>query len=136
MSEKMNTTDDNDTEFIERKRILFLGLPWTFTKYIINDEFLTVDTGLFRTTEEDCYMYRIQDVKQTTTFMERIVGVSTLTCYTGDVTTPEIVLKHIRHGKDIKTFILHASEASRIKRRTLSTIDIGAHGIDDVDDIM
>ena len=136
MSEKMNTTDDNDKKFVERKRILFFGLPWTFTKYIINEEFLTVDTGLFRTTEEDCYMYRIQDVKQTTTLMERIVGVSTLTCYTGDVTTPEIVLKHIRHGKDIKTFILHASEASRIKRRTLSTIDIGAHGMDDVDDIM
>ena len=136
MSEKMNTTDDNDKKFVERKRILFLGLPWTFTKYISNEEFLTVDTGLFRTTEEDCYMYRIQDVKQTTTLMERIVGVSTLTCYTGDVTTPEIVLKHIRHGKDIKTFILHASEASRIKRRTLSTIDIGAHGMDDVDDIM
>lgn len=136
MSEKMNTTDDNDKTFVERKRILFLGLPWTFTKYIINEEFLTVDTGLFRTTEEDCYMYRIQDVKQTTTLMERIVGVSTLTCYTGDVTTPEIVLKHIRHGRDIKTFILHASEASRIKRRTLSTIDIGAHGMDDVDDIM
>ena len=136
MSEKMNTTYDNDKKFVERKRILFLGLPWTFTKYIINEEFLTVDTGLFRTTEEDCYMYRIQDVKQTTTLMERIVGVSTLTCYTGDVTTPEIVLKHIRHGKDIKTFILHASEASRIKRRTLSTIDIGAHGMDDVDDIM
>ena len=136
MSEKMNTTYDNDKKFVERKRILFLGLPWTFTKYIINEEFLTVDTGLFRTTEEDCYMYRIQDVKQTTTLMERMVGVSTLTCYTGDVTTPEIVLKHIRHGKDIKTFILHASEASRIKRRTLSTIDIGAHGMDDVDDIM
>ncbi len=136
MSEKMNTTDDNDKKFVERKRILFLGLPWTFTKYIINEEFLTVDTGLFRTTEEDCYMYRIQDVKQTTTLMERMVGVSTLTCYTGDVTTPEIVLKHIRHGKDIKTFILHASEASRIKRRTLSTIDIGAHGMDDVEDIM
>lgn len=136
MSEKMNTTDDNDKKFVERKRILFFGLPWTFTKYIINEEFLTVDTGLFRTTEEDCYMYRIQDVKQTTTLMERIVGVSTLTCYTGDVTTPEIVLKHIRHGRDIKTFILHASEASRIKRRTLSTIDIGAHGLDDVDDIM
>lgn len=136
MSKKMNTTDDNDKKFVERKRILFLGLPWTFTKYIINEEFLTVDTGLFRTTEEDCYMYRIQDVKQTTTLMERMVGVSTLTCYTGDVTTPEIVLKHIRHGKDIKTFILHASEASRIKRRTLSTIDIGAHGMDDVEDIM
>ena len=136
MSEKMNTTDDNDKKFVERKRILFFGLPWTFTKYIINEEFLTVDTGLFRTTEEDCYMYRIQDVKQTTTLMERMVGVSTLTCYTGDVTTPEIVLKHIRHGRDIKTFILHASEASRIKRRTLSTIDIGAHGMDDVDDIM
>ena len=136
MSEELHTSVDNDKEFVERKRILFLGLPWTFTKYIINEEFLTVDTGLFRTTEEDCYMYRIQDVKQTTTLMERIVGVSTLTCYTGDVTTPEITLKHIRHARDIKTFILHASEASRIKRRTLSTIDIGAHDPDHIDDMI
>ena len=32
--------------------------------------------------------------------------------------------------KDIKAYLLKASEAARLKRRTLSTMDIGAHGVD------
>ena len=49
--------------YAERKRWLFLGLPWTFTKYTIEDTMLTVDTGLLKTVENDCYMYKVQDVK-------------------------------------------------------------------------
>ena len=30
------------TEFVERKRWLFLGLPFTFTKYIIKEKILTI----------------------------------------------------------------------------------------------
>ena len=29
----------------ERKRILFLGLPFTFTKYTIDEDVITIDTG-------------------------------------------------------------------------------------------
>ena len=123
--------DDEDTVmFTERKRILFLGLPWTFTKYTITPSLLTVDSGLINTTEDDCYMYKIQDVKLNTSLLERIVGVATITCYTGDVTNPELKLVHIRHAKEIKVYLLKASEAARLKRRTLSTMDIGAHSVD------
>ena len=123
--------DDEDTVmFTERKRILFLGLPWTFTKYTITPSLLTVASGLINTTEDDCYMYKIQDVKLNTSLLERIVGVATITCYTGDVTNPELKLVHIRHAKEIKSYLLKASEAARLKRRTLSTMDIGAHGGD------
>ena len=130
--------DDEDTVmFTERKRILFLGLPWTFTKYTITPSLLTVDSGLINTTEDDCYMYKIQDVKLDASLRERIVGVATITCYTGDVTNPELKLVHIRHAKEIKSYLLKASEAARLKRRTLSTMDIGAHGGDfDPDDLM
>ena len=130
--------DDEDTVmFTERKRILFLGLPWTFTKYTITPSLLTVDSGLINTTEDDCYMYKIQDVKLNTSLLERIVGVATITCYTGDVTNPELKLVHIRHAKEIKSYLLKASEAARLKRRTLSTMDIGARGGDfDPDDLM
>ena len=130
--------DDEDTVmFTERKRILFLGLPWTFTKYTITPSLLTVASGLINTTEDDCYMYKIQDVKLNTSLLERIVGVATITCYTGDVTNPELKLVHIRHAKEIKSYLLKASEAARLKRRTLSTMDIGAHGGDfDPDDLM
>ena len=131
-------SDEKDTVmFTERKRILFLGLPWTFTKYTITPSLLTVDSGLINTTEDDCYMYKIQDVKLNTSLLERIVGVATITCYTGDVTNPELKLVHIRHAKEIKSYLLKASEAARLKRRTLSTMDIGAHGGDfDPDDLM
>ena len=120
--------------YTERKRILFFGLPWTFTKYSISPNVLTVDSGLFKTEENDCYMYKVQDVKLTATLIEKMFKLGTVVCYTGDVTNPELILVHIKHAKEIKNYILKASEAARIKRRTLNTLDIGAAGID-IDDI-
>lgn len=114
----------------ERKRLLFFGLPWTFTKYTLTSDMLTVDKGLLKTEEDDCYMYKVQDVKQTTTLIERIFGLSTIICYTGDVTTPQISLVHIKRGKEIKGYLLKASEAARMKRRTINTQDIGADGME------
>lgn len=116
---------NEDAMFTERKRLLFLGLPWTFTKYIIKPSILTIQTGFFTTEENDCYMYRIQDVKLVTTLGERLFGLGTVICYTGDVTNPEIRLEHIKHAKAVKDYILQASEEARIKRRTLNTMDIG-----------
>ena len=100
-SQIKNTTagaidDDDAVIFKERKRLLFLGLPWTFTKYTITPSFITVESGLLSTTEDDCYMYKVADVKLTTSLLKQ-------------------------------------SEAARLKRRTLNTVDIGAHGADMAD---
>ena len=62
------------TEFVERKRWLFLGLPFTFTKYIIKENVLTIDSGFFKKVENDCYMYKIQDVELNASLMERAFG--------------------------------------------------------------
>lgn len=113
-------------EFVERKRILFCGLPWTFTKYTVKDNLVTINAGFLRKTENDCYMYKIQDVTLTSTVMERLFGLGTVICYTGDSTNPELVLVHIRHAREIKDFILEASEIERRKRRTINTLDIGS----------
>lgn len=134
MAEDMNLThdiDEDEVKYCERKRILFFGLPWTFTKYTITLGVLTVDEGLFRTEENDCYMYKIQDVKLTTTLIERIFGLGTIICYTGDVTNPEMKLIHIKHAKEVKNYLLKASEAARLRRRTLNTLDIGAMELTD-----
>lgn len=123
-------------EFVERKRWVFLGLPFTFTKYIIKENVLTINSGFLKKVENDCYMYKIQDVELISSLVERIFGLGTVVCYTGDTTHPKLMLEHIKNARAIKDFILEASESARMKRRTISTLDIGADGVDlDGDDL-
>lgn len=124
-----------EDKFTERKRWMFLGLPFTFTVYHIGENVLTVDTGFFKRVENDCYMYKVQDVELTASFFERIFKLGTVICYTGDTTHPKLILEHVKHAKEIKNYILGASEEARMKRRTLNTLNIGAEAIDDDPDM-
>ncbi len=120
-------------EYIERKRWVFFGLPFTFTKYYIKEEAVTIDKGFLNKIENDCYMYKIQDVTLRQSFWERLAKLGTVVCYTGDTTHPELRLEHIRNSRTIKDFILKASEEARLKRRTINTLDIGSGEMDDLD---
>ena len=122
-------------EFVEKKRWLFLGLPFTFTKYMIKEDMITVDTGVFTKVENDCYMYKVQDVEHTASIWERMVGLGTIVCYTGDTTHPKLLIEQIRNSKQIKEFILKESEEARLKRRTVNMLDIGSGEIGDIDDL-
>lgn len=113
-------------EFVERKRWLFLGLPLTFTKYIVREDMITIDAGFLKKVENDCYMYKVQDVEHTASLLERMFGLGTVVCYTGDTTHSKLILEHIRNSKAIKDFILKESETARVKRRTVNMLDIGS----------
>lgn len=132
MQEETKQNEEKEKEYVERKRWVFLGLPFTFTKYTINDEVITIDTGLLNTVENDCYLYKVQDVELKTSLMERIFGLGTVACYTGDNTHPQLYLEHIKHAKEIKNFILSTSEEARRKRRTLNTLNIDADDLDEM----
>ena len=122
-----------DMEFRERKRWLFFGLPFTFTVYTVKEETITVDKGFFNKEENDCYMYKVQDVTLKTSLWERIFGLGTVVCYTGDTTDKELVLEHVKNARAIKDFILEMSEKERRKRRTMNTLDIGVEADNDID---
>ena len=115
------------TEFVERKRWVFFGLPFTFTKYYVKDEMVTINKGLFNKVENDCYMYKIQDVTLKQSFLERLVNIGTIVCYTGDSTHPELRLEHIKNSRTIKAFILKESEEARLKRRTINTLECSSY---------
>ena len=122
-------------EFVDKKRWLFLGLPFTFTKYVIKEDMITVDTGVFTKVENDCYMYKVQDVEHTASIWERMAGLGTIVCYTGDTTHPKLLIEHIRNSKAIKEFILKESEEARLKRRTVNMLDIGSGEVEDIEDL-
>ena len=118
-------------EFVERKRWLFFGLPFTFTKYTVKEDMITIDSGLLKSVENDCYMYKVQDVELTATLIEKLFGLGTVVCHTGDTTHPTLKLEHIKNARVIKDFILKESEEARLKRRTVNMLDIGSEALDD-----
>lgn len=131
---KTTGKDGRRMEFIERKRWLFFGLPFTFTKYTIKEDVITIDEGLLKTVENDCYMYKVQDVQHSASLAEKIFGLGTVICFTGDTTHAQLILKHIKHSKAVKDFILEQSEVARRKRRTMNMLDIGTGDMLDMDD--
>ena len=117
--------------FQERLRWVFLGLPLPFTVYTVKEDLITVNEGFLNRKENDCYMYKVQDVELQCSVWERIFGIGTVKCFTGDTSNPELYLHHIRNSKAVKDFILEASEKARIKRRTLNMLDIGTGDMTD-----
>ena len=117
--------DEKQDVFRERKRWLFLGLPWTFTVYHVRTDMITIDSGFLSKQEDDCYMYKVTDVRLNASFMERICKLGTVTCYTGDVTDSTLVFKHIRHARQVKDYILEQADRERIRRRTVNMQAIG-----------
>lgn len=107
--------------YTEKKRWTFFGLPWTFTTYTVTDEVITVNSGFLRRVENDCYLYKVVDVRLESSLLERFFGLGTIHCFSGDVTDPDLRLMHIKHAKEIKNYILKQSEEERIRRKTLNT---------------
>ena len=122
-------------EFVERKRWLFLGLPFTFTRYMVKEDMITIAEGLLKTVENDCYMYKVQDVTHSASLMEKMFKLGTVTCFTGDTTHPQLVLEHIKNSRQIKEFILRQSEEERLRRRTVNMVDIGSDEMELTDEV-
>ncbi len=117
----------------EKKRWVFFGLPFTFTKYEVTDVILTVSAGFLSKTQNPCYMYKITDVELRSTLFERIFGLGTVICYTGDTTHSVLRLEHIKNSKAIHAAILEASEEQRLKRRTVNMQNIDSDNVEMID---
>ena len=124
----MADTENKGYKFEEKKRLLFLGLPFTFTKYRINDELISVESGFLKKIEDDAYLYKVTDVRLDNSILERMAGLGTITCFGSDVTHPELVIRHVKNSREIKDFIRNQSEQERLRRRTLHTMNLDGQG--------
>lgn len=124
---------DETDEIVVRKRWGFFGLPFTFTKYTIKKDLITISSGAFKKIEDDCYMYKVQDVELRRGFFQRMFGLGCIICFTGDTTHPKLYIHNVRNSREVKDFILKYSEEARLKRRTLNTLNISANAADELE---
>ena len=99
----------------DRKRTLF-GLPWSFTRYFLYDDKLIIDTGLLSRREEEVRLYRIMDITLNRSLEERIFGLGTIHCCSGDKTSPEFDIKRIKLPREVKERLSDMIEAERMRR--------------------
>ena len=127
----MDERKNGEIQFQERKRWLFFALPFTFTIYTVGEDMITVSEGFLNKKENDCYMYKVQDVELLESLPQRIFGLGTVRCFTGDTTSPTLLLQNVKNARANKNFILEAPEKARMRRRTMNMLDIGAEDAED-----
>ena len=102
-------------EYVWKDRKRFLGLPLSFTRYAVKDQRLYYTTGLFNTTEEEMLLYRVMDIKLNRTFVDKLVGVGTITLYTADKTHPKLELVRIKNPKKVRDLLSKLVENERMR---------------------
>ena len=124
-------------QYKEYGRLLLFGIPWPFKHYEIYENELTITSGFLSIKEDDCFMYKITDVELSRSLFQRMAGLSTITLFTSDVTDKTIIMKNIKHGREIKDFINQESERARLRRRTVNMQNIGfdTDGDGNIDDM-
>lgn len=99
-----------------RKR-LWCGLPWTFTKYGMDEGRLFVESGLLSTQEQEVRLYRILNISLSKSLVQRIFGMGTVHIDSTDVDLKCLKIINIKDSDHVKELISARVEEERIKNR-------------------
>ena len=115
MAEQTNST--TQVSWKDRKHILWF--PWTFTKYYIVNDRLTIEKGLLKTTVDETLLYRIVDITMEQTLAGKLFGTGTLIITAKSDKTPEIRLENIARPREIRQMLSQLVEESRHRRNVV-----------------
>ena len=103
--------------YVERKRLLFFGLPWTFTKYTLNPKKLLINTGLLTSVENEILLYRVMDITVKRSLMQKIFRLGSIQVISSDKTCPNLEIKNIRNVTQFREALSEYIEESRRQYR-------------------
>ncbi|MGN0686469.1 MAG: PH domain-containing protein [Oscillospiraceae bacterium] len=92
-----------------------LGMPISFTRYILTDTKLITKIGLLSIKEDEIELYRIYDMSLSLPIGQRIVGCGTIKLLSKDSDTPVKELKSVKRPREAKRFIDNAVAVQRDK---------------------
>ena len=99
----------------DRKRPIF-GLPLSFTKYMLTDEKLIIDTGILSRRQEEIRLYRITDFSVTQKLFQRLFGVGNIHISSSDNTQGEFTIFEIKKEYEVKELLSDMVEKEREKK--------------------
>ena len=92
-----------------------LGMPISFTRYILTDTTLYTRIGFLNIREDEMELYRIFDKKISFTLGQRIFRCGTISISAKDIDTPEKKLISIKKSRDVKKLLDEAVKQQRDK---------------------
>ncbi len=113
----------------DRKRT-FLGLPLSFTRYMMTEDRIFVEKGLLNAVLDEENLYRVRDVRVSRSLGQRLFGLGTVTVY---ATNGETVLESIKHPIEVKEEIVRLVEEARKKNNIRASEMLMGHAGDDCD---
>ena len=102
-------------EIIWTGKKCIMGMPISFTRYILTDSKLITRVGLLNLKEDEIELYRVYDKSMKLPFGQRIVGCGTITLLSKDSDTPTKVMQSVKHPRDVKRLLDSAIQEQRDK---------------------
>ncbi len=112
-----------------------LGMPISFTRYILTDTTLYTKIGFFNIREDEVELYRIFDKKISFTLGQRMFGCGTIDLVSKDIDTPEKKLISIKKPREVKKILDAVVKEQRDKYYVRGRDMIGG-AIDSQDELM
>lgn len=117
------------------KKRTFLGLPWSFTRYILTEKKLITRKGFFSITEDEVELYRILDKSLRISFGQRLDGTGTVILNCKDVDTPVKEIQSIKKPREFMEILEKYVDEQRDKYGTRGRDIMGFIPHDHNDDI-
>ncbi len=92
-----------------------MGMPISFTRYILTETKLITRTGLLNLKEDEIELYRVYDMSMDLPLGQRIVGCGTVKLLSKDSDTAIKELKSIKKPREVKRMLDDAVQAQRDK---------------------
>ena len=117
----MSKNANGNTEYLwrDRKRTIF-GLPWSFTIYSLTEERLFIEKGFFNLKRDEVRLYRIMDISLSRTLGQRIFGLGTIRCCSGDRSLGDFEIKNIKNSTSVMEQLSGFIEKERDRKRVSS----------------
>ena len=109
--------EKNKVAYLWRDRKRFLGMPLSFTRYMLSEDRLFLSRGFLSIQDDELLLYRIRDISTSRNLFQRLLGVGTVTVLSSDKTNPTLVLKNIRNPVAVKELLHGQVEEMKLRRK-------------------